>query len=327
MAHQSLVYLEVRGGAVKRSSLEALGEASRQKAALGGEVVGILLGSSSTTLAHGLAGADRCICVPDPRLDRFSLEAAATATAEAARSSGATTIWFSATVQGRDLAGAVAARLGAAYAADCVEIRAEGGAVIAKRPIFGGRALVTVKAKGNPLVVSLRPNVFAPLAASPAAVGTSNLAPTFASGDFAAVVTHLASAAGGAKDVAEAEVVVSGGRGLGGPEGFKPLEELAQVLGGAVGASRAVVDLGWRPHADQVGQTGKVVSPKLYIACGISGAIQHLAGMRTSQVIVAINKDAEAPIFKVATYGIVGDVGVIVPALTDALKTAIAARR
>ncbi len=322
-----VVVVEQRGGEPKRASIEALAEAARLKAALGGPVVAVVVGAGAEGAAERVAasGADRIVRIDTPEVARYSTEAYAAAAAAAVRTADAGTVFVAATTQGRDLAPAIAARLDAAYAAECTALRVEGGRLLAARPVYAGKALLTVAANAAPFVVGLRPNVFDPTPPAGTARAESAPAPAFSvDGGIKAMVTAIAAAAAGKKDVAEADIVVAGGRGLGSPEGFKPLEDLATVLGAAVGASRAVVDLGWRPHSEQVGQTGKVVSPKLYIAAGISGAIQHVAGMRTSKVIVAINRDPEAPIFKLATYGIVGDALQILPALTAALKTALA---
>ncbi|MSR74495.1 MAG: electron transfer flavoprotein subunit alpha/FixB family protein [Planctomycetes bacterium] len=326
MAHGILVVLENRGGVLKHASLAALGEAARLAPAVGGGVTALLLGPGAEALAEdaGPRGADRVLTMQG--IERWSTEAAANAVVAALRSVDAAFVFVSATTQGRDLAPAVAARLDAAYLADCTQLSAHAGTLHAQRPVYAGKAMLSTRPMAEPAVFSLRPGAFDAWS-GPATAGTvSALHHTPAATDFSAVVTAIAAASSGAKDVAEADIVVSGGRGLGSAEGFKALEDLAAVLGAAVGASRAVVDLGWRPHSEQVGQTGKVVAPKLYIACGISGAIQHLAGMTTSKVIVAINKDAEAPIFKVADYGIVGDVAEVLPALTAALRQALAQR-
>jgi electron transfer flavoprotein alpha subunit len=216
---------------------------------------------------------------------------------------------------GKDLAPRVAARLGAAFASDVTSLRFEGGVVVT-RPVYAGKAIYTLKL-GAPCVISLRPNSVAPVESKHAGVVKRVAAPA---GAPRARTVEVKQPERAALDVAEAGIVVSGGRGLKEPQNFKLIEDLASALGGAVGASRAVVDAGWRPHAEQVGQTGKTVSPSLYFAIGISGAIQHLAGMRTAKVIVAINKDADAPIFKVADYGIVGDLFEILPRLTAEIK-------
>ena len=227
---------------------------------------------------------------------------------------------FPASATGRDLAPRVAAQLGVPLAGEVTELGWEGGAVVATRPVYAGKALLKIRITASPAVLSLRPSVFTPVERPRAGTVES---PTLASADVGRVVVReVKAAAQGALDVAEAPIVVSGGRGLKEPANFALLEELARAFGGkaAVGASRAVVDAGWRPHADQVGQTGKTVSPTLYVAVGISGAIQHLAGMRTAKVIVAVNRDKDAPIFKVADYGIVGDLFEIVPRLTEEIK-------
>ena len=226
---------------------------------------------------------------------------------------------LAASATGKDLAPRVAATLGVALAADATDVAVEGGKVVVTRPIYAGKALLKVKLTTQPAVVSLRPNVFTPVE-RPKAGAAQAVSVDAPAGRV--TVKEIKAAEAGALDVAEAPIVISGGRGLKEPANFKLLEELARAFGGkaAVGASRAVVDAGWRPHADQVGQTGKTVSPSLYIAVGISGAIQHLAGMRTSKTIVAINKDKDAPIFKVADYGIVGDLFEIVPKLAEEIR-------
>jgi electron transfer flavoprotein alpha subunit len=219
---------------------------------------------------------------------------------------------------GRDLAPRVAARLGVSAVADAVGLALEGDILVVKRPVYSGKALATVDTAGKrPQVISLRPNVFAAEQVGGAAevVALDGLALS-----IRAVVKELLDTGGGELDVAEADIIVSGGRGIKGPENLGLVRELAHALGAAVGASRAIVDAGWIEHKHQVGQTGKVVSPTLYVACGISGAIQHLAGMSSSKVIVAINKDPDAPIFKVADYGIVGDLFAVIPPMVAAIK-------
>jgi electron transfer flavoprotein alpha subunit len=318
-----IVVVEQRDGKLKRASLEALTCARRLQQGLGGRVACVLIGSGVGSAAEELArrGADSVMVADVPFLATYSPEGYACAARRAIGSVDPGLVLLAATIQGRDLAPAIAVRVGAAYIADCTELDFRDGRLVARRPVYAGKALATVAPIGESVVVSLRPNVVAvdlPEAGGPAPI--EPLDPGLGAADLKSRVTGVKPAAAGRKDVSEADIVVAGGRGAGSPEGFGPIEELAEVLGGAVGASRAVVDLGWRPHAEQVGQTGKVVSPKLYIAAGVSGAIQHLAGMRTSRVIVAINKDPEAPIFKVADYGIVGDLAEVLPALSAALR-------
>ena len=268
------------------------------------------------TAARRLADAvDAVVC------DTADREACAAAIAERAKAGGCRAVVFAATATGRDLAPRVAAKLGVGVAADLTDLAADGSGFLVTRPVYAGKALLKVKVTSQPAVLSVRPNVFTPDDRA-TSVKPETLAVT---GAGRVRVREIKAAPVGTLDVAEAQVIISGGRGLKEPANFKVLEELAHAFGNqaAVGASRAVVDAGWRAHADQVGQTGKTgktVSPSLYIAVGISGAIQHLAGMRTSKVIVAINKDKDAPIFKVADYGVVGDLFEVVPKLTEEIK-------
>jgi electron transfer flavoprotein alpha subunit len=261
--------------------------------------------------------------VDSPRLKYYASEAYAKAVLAAHQKFGSGAILMAATAMGRDLAGAVGALLGAGAATDCTGVSIEGGKVLARRPVYSGKAIATVAFKKAPAVLSLRPNVF-PAQETGGSAAVEDLAVAFDEADFRSAAKDVTASAQGKVELTEASVIVSGGRGLQSPENFKVRDDLAAALGAAVGASRAVVDNGWRPHSEQVGQTGKTVAPNLYIALGISGAIQHLAGMRTSKVIVAINKDPDAPIFKSATYGIVGDVLEVVPALTQQLKKVLA---
>jgi electron transfer flavoprotein alpha subunit len=230
-------------------------------------------------------------------------------------------VLFGASSLGKDLAPRVAALLGVGLASDCTALDASAGKLTARRPVMAGKAFEKLAFPLGPALATLRPKVFA--AATPEAGKTAAVEPLAFEWDAnapRAVVTGTSGASGGKADLTESEIIVSGGRGLKGPENFALVEALADALGATVGASRAVVDAGWRPHGDQVGQTGKTVSPKLYVAVGISGAIQHLAGMSSSRCIVAINKDADAPIFKIADYGVVGDLFEVVPALTEAIR-------
>jgi electron transfer flavoprotein alpha subunit len=316
-----LAVLEQRDGSLRKVSREVLTGARRLADGLGGEVHALVLGAGPIAGADaaGRLGADKLTTGTNGAFAQYAPEGYARAVAECARAGGYGAVVLAASAQGKDLAPRVAAKLGAPLAADVTDLAVEGGAVVVTRPVYAGKALLKVKVIVAPVVVSLRPNVFTPVE-RPKAGAAESLA---VSGDGGRVVVKgIKAAAGGALDVAEAPIVVSGGRGLKEPANFKLLEDLAQAFGGkaAVGASRAVVDAGWRPHGDQVGQTGKTVSPSLYIAVGISGAIQHLAGMRTAKVIVAINKDKDAPIFKVADYGIVGDLFEIVPKLTEEVR-------
>ena len=315
-----LVFIEQRDGQVRPVSREALGEATRIAAAIGGPVVGVCAAASDPGLAAlGEAGADRVLLATHERFATYDGEGYAAALEAAVRSVEPAVVLFAASAMGKDLAPRAAAKLGVGLASDCTKIEAAGGALTATRPVFAGKALQQVRFPKTPAMLSLRPKVFAAISRAGSSATVEALAVTLA-GEPRARVLRVSAVAGGKVDLTESEIIVSGGRGLKGPENFPLIEELAGALGATVGASRAVVDAGWRPHHDQVGQTGKTVSPKLYVAVGISGAIQHLAGMSSSRCIVAINKDADAPIFKVADYGVVGDLFEIVPALTAEVK-------
>ncbi len=313
-----LAITEQRDGALRKVSLEAVAAARRLADALGGTVDALVLGAGQVSGADtlGAHGADRVCTATHADFARYCPDGSAATVAEAAK--GAAAVVFAATATGRDLAPRVAARLGTGLATDVTALEVDGGKIIATRPVYAGKALQRVRLDGAPALVSIRPNTFPVTAAAKAGESVAATVPAFTA---RVTVTEVKAPATAALDVAEAPVVVSGGRGLKAPEHFKLLEELAAALGNAaVGASRAVVDAGWREHGAQVGQTGKTVSPNLYVAVGISGAIQHLAGMRTAKTIVAINRDKDAPIFKVADYGIVGDLFEIVPRLTAEVK-------
>lgn len=251
---------------------------------------------------------------------KYSHGSFATAVSSFADANGYDVILLSGTSFGKEISPSIAAKTGAAIVPDVVDFIAEDGGVNFKRPAYAGKCYTKVKADGK-VVITLRPNVLKPVENN-TDTAVEKITPdsvNVSTNDFTAYVSDVAVASG-KLDVAEADIIVSGGRGLRGPENFHLVEELAGVLGAAVGASRAVVDAGWRPHGEQVGQTGKTVSPSLYVACGISGAIQHLAGMSSSKYIVAINKDKDAPIFQVADYGIVGDVFEVLPVMTAEIK-------
>jgi electron transfer flavoprotein alpha subunit len=316
-----LAILEQRDGTLRKVSNEVVTGARRLADALGGEVHALVCaaGPVSGVDAAGRHGADTVITATNAAFGPYAPEGYARTIAARAQAGGYGAVVCAASAQGKDLAPRIAARLGVALAADITDVSVDGGAIVVTRPVYAGKALLKVKVVAQPAVLSLRPNVFTAVERPRPGIVEA----VAATGDGGRVVVKgIKAAAAGALDVAEAPIVVSGGRGLKEPANFKLLEELAQAFGGraAVGASRAVVDAGWRPHGDQVGQTGKTVSPSLYIAVGISGAIQHLAGMRTAKVIVAINKDKDAPIFKIADYGVVGDLFEIVPALTSEIR-------
>jgi electron transfer flavoprotein alpha subunit len=305
---------------------EALGEAGRLKDALGGSVVAVVLGSGVKEKAASLGayGADKVLAGDSELLARYNSDAYAKTLANAVKNVGPTLVLLSASSLGRDLAPNLAGALKAPMASDCTALKIEDGKVHAVRPVYAGKSITTVVFDKTPAIVTLRPKVFQ--AAEPAEGKTAeveDLPVTVSAGDLKSVVREVVKAAGRKVDLTEADIIISGGRGMKGPENYNVIESLAETLGGAVGASRAAVDAGWRPHDDQVGQTGKTVSPQLYIACGISGAIQHLAGMSSSKCIVAINKDEDAPIFQVADYGIVGDLFEVVPVLNEELQKVV----
>jgi electron transfer flavoprotein alpha subunit len=269
----------------------------------------------------GAHGADVVLVVESADFARFARESLAATVADRARAGAYRAIVLGFSAQGRDLGPRIAARLDAPIASDVTEISVAGDALIVKHPGYANKVAMTLSITGSPVVVSIRPSAFTAVETAKAGK-VETLAATPASG-ATVTVKDVVEGAKGRPDLGDAPIIISGGRGLKAAENFKLVEELADAFGNAaVGATRAVTDDGWRPHSDQIGQTGRQVSPQLYVAVGISGAIQHLAGMRTSKTIVAINKDREAPIFKVADYGIVGDVLEVVPALTAAVKEA-----
>jgi electron transfer flavoprotein alpha subunit len=315
-----LVFVEQRNGEIRKASLQALSEAKRQAAAAGWSVSAVLPGSGMGDAAAGLGawGADKVFVADDPNLLRYSAEGYAEAVAKAVESAQPSAIFFAGTAMGRDLAPRVAAGLGVGAIPDAVALTLNGDSFSVRRPVYSSKAFAEADTAGKtPQVISLRPNVFA----AEETGGSAEVVPIDGLAlSIRAVVKALVVVAGEELDVAEADIIVSGGRGIKGPENFALIRELADALDGAVGASRAAVDAGWIDHSHQVGQTGKVVSPSLYIACGISGAIQHLAGMSSSKVIVAINKDPDAPIFKIADYGVVGDLFDVIPPMVEAIK-------
>lgn len=312
------VVAEHRDGRLKKSTFELLGAS----ASAGNETCAILLGDGVAELAKELAhyGAQKVYLAQDPALKFYTAEAYSKVVVDVLKSASAEVVLSSHTPTGRDFMPRVAARMGVGLASDCTQLAFEGGKIKVRRPVYAGKATVEVEFLGaGPQLATVRPNALG--IPKPDTSKTAEVINVTADlGAQKTKVVEVVKGASGRPDVTEASIVVSGGRSLKSAENFKVLESMADVLGAAVGASRAAVDAGFRPHRDQVGQTGKVVSPTLYIACGISGAIQHLAGMRTSKVIVAINSDPEAPIFQVADYGVVGDLFAIVPQLTEEFK-------
>lgn len=318
MANKVLVFLEQRMGEVKKASFETARAAANMAGKTGAEVEAVLVGAEVNNAdAVGGYGVSKVAHYKNAELENYSSSAYAEAVAEYANESGADIVLFANTAMGKDLAPLVCVKIDAGIAMDCVAFEYESDNIVATRPVYAGKALLDVKLNSGKKVFTIRPNVFA--AGEPSGDKAEVTVKDVASPNFASKVIELKKSEG-KLDVAEADVIVSGGRGLKAPENFNLVEDLAETLGAAVGASRAVVDAGWRPHSEQVGQTGKTVSPTLYVAIGISGAIQHLAGMRSSKYIVAINKDKDAPIFQVADYGITGDAFEVVPALNEELK-------
>jgi electron transfer flavoprotein alpha subunit len=317
-----LTYIETRDKKIKKSSLEALSEARRKAADLGTEAAAVLAGTGLEGPASELAsyGAAKVYLLESASLDRYSTQDYAAVLADLVKKLGPAAVFFSATAMGKDLSPRLAARLGVSLASDCTRVAVEDGGLVFTRPIFAGKALLTIRLSSSPQLASLRPNVFPP--AQVAATGVVVREPVeIPAASARAEVTEVIQESGAELDVTEAEIVVSGGRGMKGPENFALLRELSALLPrSAVGASRSAVDSGWIGHQHQVGQTGKTVSPDLYLAFGISGAIQHIAGMSSSKVIVAVNKDPDAPIFKVADFGVVGDLFQVIPQLKEELK-------
>jgi electron transfer flavoprotein alpha subunit len=318
MANKILAILEQREGSLKKISFEIASVTSKLAKELNLEVEAVVVGSEVNNLNEiSKYGITKVITLKNSDFTNYSSSGYSKAISDYAKEVNAVCLIVGNTALGNDLAPRLAVKLNSGCVMDCVNLQVESGEVIATRPIYAGKAFIKVKLSSDVKVFTIRPNVFgaAIFETGNATIETKEISsPNLKS----RVVSFKKSE--GKLDVAEADIIVSGGRGMKGPENFNLIESLADSLGAAVGASRAVVDAGWRPHREQVGQTGKTVSPSLYVACGISGAIQHLAGMSTSKYIVAINKDKDAPIFSVADYGIAGDLFEILPALTEAIK-------
>ncbi len=323
MSNDILVFAEQRNDAVHPAALQLVTPARALAQKTGGKVIACLIGDAINAAADavGQTGVDQIICVSDPALAHYSALRYRTALAAVMQKVAPKVTLAVASFMGRDLVPRVALRTKAASAVDVVDIQIDdSGAVDVARPLYNGKASCHVAfAAGRPVVVSVRANTFAAPTGGGGAPRES-LAFQPAPGDERITVKEVARTGGEVKDVTEADIIVSGGRALKSEENFKILYDLAKVLDAAVGASRAACDAGYQPHSRQVGLTGKTVTPKLYLAFGISGAIQHLAGMRGSKTIVAVNTDPEAPLFKVADYGIVADLFKVVPAFTEAVR-------
>ena len=321
-----LAFVETRGTDVRKVGLESV-TAARMLAdkSGGGEVHALLLGPpgiAAKASQIGQYGADVVIVVEHAGLANYSPEVTMATAADRLKSGGYRAAMFSTTAQGRDLAPRVAARLGVSIVTDVLSFEIEGDSIVVRHPMNIGKVIATIAIAATPAIIAMRPNVIAP-ARNAKAGRVETVQPAIDPASARVKVIETRQGGGGKLDLAEAPVVIAGGRGLKSAANFKLVEDLAAAFGNAaVGATRAVTDDGWRPHSDQIGQTGRLVSPQLYIALGISGAVQHLAGMRTSKTIVAVNKDKDAPIFKVADYGIVGDVFEVIPALTEAVREA-----
>ena len=306
---KALVYIELKSGEVRTSSLEAISAAKVVAESVSAYVFGEITSNAP------VAGTEKVIV--SEASQAFSPEEHAQGLFEAAKKGGYEAIFISATPKGKEIAPRLAVLMDAAFLGDVLEVKLENNAVCAKRSLFGGKVLGWFKADSSAVVVTTRPKLF------DVAEGESGSVENMTVNDIPsrkAQVIEASAAASGNVDLTEADIIISGGRGMKGPENFSLLKDLAETLNGVVGASRAAVDSGWIEHSSQVGQTGKVVAPEVYFAVGISGAIQHLAGMTSSKVIIAINKDPDAPIFKIADFGIVGDAMSVVPALTEEIK-------
>jgi electron transfer flavoprotein alpha subunit len=321
MAKGVWIVAEQRDGALRKVSFEIASAARKLADELGDEVCAVLVGSGVEGLAPELAkyGVDKVYVADDAIFADYTTDAYSAAVAKVVKENDASILLLGSSVQGKDLSASLAGKLATGLASDCVEVSIADGKLLAIRPMYAGKCFGEIVIDTTPQMAALRPNVFA-MAENAKAGEVVKFDAGVAAGDLKTKVVETQKDTSGKVDLTEANVIVSGGRGMKGPEGYGILEDLADVLGAAVGASRAAVDAGWRPQSDQVGQTGKVVSPNLYIACGISGAIQHLAGMSSSKYIVAVNKDEEAPIFAKADYGIVDDLFKVVPEITAEAK-------
>lgn len=328
MAKGIWVFAETKGGNIRKITFELLSQGKKMAEKLGQELVAVLLGSGVEGLTGRLAEyADKVYWVDDPALANYTTDAYSSVLTNLCKEHQPAVFLCGATIMGKDLSPRIAVRLQTGLATDCTALSmGDDGVLVAKRPVYAGKAFIELTCPvSRPQMASVRPNVLEMLPPDGAKKGeTIKIEAKTDPASLRTTVVEIVKAAGAKVDLTEAEIIVSGGRGMKGAENFKVLEELADVIHATVGASRAAVDSGWRDHNDQVGQTGKVVTPNLYIACGISGAIQHLAGMGSSKIIVAINKDPDAPIFQKADYGIVEDLFKVVPVLTEEFKKLLA---
>lgn len=318
-----LVYIEEREGKIKKSSLEALSEGKRKADETGLELNAVLVGHNMETLAEEVLSytPSKVYVLENTLLKEYSASGFVHALYSLVKELTPKIIMFSATAMGKDLAPRLSAKLGVSMASDCIGMDVKNGTVEALRPIFAGKALETISFQSTPQILSLRPNIF-PLISQEGKKGeVVKQEVEISEEDIKSRVEEVVREGGEELDISEAQVIVSGGRGMKNAENFELLKELTAIVpNSAVGASRSAVDSGWIDHQNQVGQTGKTVSPDLYMAFGISGAIQHLAGMSSSKYIIAVNKDPEAPIFNIADFGIVGDLFEVIPPLKEELK-------
>lgn len=326
MAKGIWVFAEQRNGQIKKVTYELLSAGRKVADSQGEELCAVLIGKGVAGLAAPLGeyGADKVYLAESDTLENYTTDGYANVLAKIVKDYEPSALLLGCTINGRDLAAQVAQKAGTGLATDCTNMELEDGKLVFTRPVYAGKAFVKATCPdARPAMATIRPNV---LSVDPPVAGRAAEVVTVAAetGDIRQLIKDIVMQISTRPELTEANIIVSGGRGMKGPENFKVLEDLADVLGAAVGASRAAVDAGWVSHSIQVGQTGKTVSPVLYIACGISGAIQHLAGMSSSKCIIAVNKDPEANIFKMADYGIVGDLFEVVPILQEEFKKLLA---
>ena len=319
------VFAEQREGQLQKVSLELLGEGRKIADKLGSKLTALLIGSKVQNLVEDLSrhGADEVLVVDAPELEHYTTDGYTKAICELANAKKPNIIFIGATFIGRDLGPRVAARLETGLTADCtsLDVDVESGDLLATRPAFGGNLMATIACPDHrPQMATVRPGVFEKLPLEENDATVENVEVKFNSNDIRTKIVEIIKEHKDIVDISEANVLVAGGRGIGSEENFKMLKELAEIMNGSIAASRAAVEKGWVDKDYQVGQTGKTVRPNIYVACGISGAIQHAAGMQDSDMIIAINKDANAPIMKIADYAIVGDVNKVVPEFIAQLK-------